>query len=121
MDLTQLGQQEGAARLIELAEGGGPTGAVALLALADAPDARVERARACELLADIRVEERQLVLRAVHHLLTDAAPLYEALAPGADVTCSAQLRGLLADPRTTAPERDLVESALEALGSAAAR
>lgn len=111
MDLRTLGQKEGAARLVELAERGGRTGGVALQALVFAPDARAERARACELLADIRVEERQRVLAAVERLLAEAPPLYEALAPGADATCAAQLDRLAADPNLLPAERDLTESA----------
>jgi hypothetical protein len=115
VDLGQLGRQEGATRLVELAERGGKTGALALFALAEAPDARAERARACELLADIRLEERPLVLRAVHRLLTEAPPLFEELAPGADATCAAQLRPVLSDSRAAPVERDLAESALASL------
>jgi hypothetical protein len=112
LDLARLGRQEGATRLLELSRLGGVAGAVALQALSLAPDARAERGRACELLSDVRLEERPVVLGVVHRILTAAPPLYEALAPGADAACIAELRAVREDSRAGAAERDLVESSL---------
>jgi hypothetical protein len=88
---------------------------LALRALSLSPDARVERARVCELLADVRAEERPFVLVSVHQILADAPPLHEALSPGADAICSTQLETLLEDEQLGPGERDLVVSALETL------
>lgn len=111
LDLRALGRREGATQLIGIVEAGGATGAIALAALAVAPDARAERARACELLADVKKPERPIVLAAVHRLLAEAPELHEALAPGGDETCSAQLTALMADTELRPNEHDLAESA----------
>ena len=98
-----------------LVVGGGITGKVALSALVLAPDARSERARACELLADVRREERSFVLQAVHYLLSEGAELHEDMGPAADSTCRAQLQALASESDLPAAEKDLTASALARL------
>lgn len=117
LDLALVGRQEGATRLLELSRQGGETGALALRALPLAPDARAERGRACELLSEVRLEERPLVLGVVHRILSEAAPLHEALAPGADAACTAELQAVRDDDRATAAEKDLAESGLVSISA----
>lgn len=112
LDLARLGRQEGAARLMELSRSGGATGALALRALSLSPDARAERGRACQLLSQVRLQERHFVLSVVHELLTNAPPMYEELAPGADGVCQRELAAVRDDARASAAERDLAESGL---------
>jgi hypothetical protein len=120
MDFARLGRQEGATALLQKGQQGGPTGAVALRALALAPDARAERGHACQLLSDVRLEERPFVLDVVHHILSDSPPLYEALAPGADAECVGELRAIAEDGDALARERDLAESSLANISGAMA-
>lgn len=114
-DLDVLAQRQSGVQLMEIAERGGPWGAVALKALSHSSDAREARGRMCELLADVRIQERYFVLQEIHALFTNAVPLHEELAAEADETCSLQLEKLLKEPTLPPSEKDLAQSTLSAL------
>lgn len=106
MNLSTLARRLGAAELSTRIADGGRAGAVALDALAHAPDAWMERARLCRVLPRLAEADRRRALWVLQDVL-QREPDGEVVDAVADTVCVAELQRL--DRRSLSPaEIDLV-------------
>jgi hypothetical protein len=112
LDLQRLANREGAAGLLEGLEAGGTLSRTALAALPYAQDGELALHRSCELLRYLsEPADLELVLRAVHALVSRPPPQAERLDLTGYRECVAPLEALRARPTLPAPARDLAASA----------
>ncbi len=106
MDLAQLAEQLGGARLVGVVAEGGKAGLIALRAFEHAPDAHAERGALCVLLPRLLPPHRRIGLAVVERVLQ--GPRFdEQIHPEGDGQCRDALASIARQPLDP-EERDLL-------------
>jgi hypothetical protein len=116
IDLQRLADREGAAGLLAGVAAGRDLGLTALLALPRAEDGELALERLCTLAVRLDGAGRSAVLAATHGVASAMPVDRERMAAEMLRPCAEKLGRLAADRRVAPADRDLAESARDALG-----